>query len=136
MLTEVAKVFDDYFAMIVDANTLARERGKNDALQLIQLRRELSRRISGVQQVVDDIARAQGLQEASIAELKEHRAMFSAERRAIAGHQAKWNAPAMHLDRAEYERDCKALFKMHEENHRWRKHVLLPAIQTAISRPS
>ena len=133
MLSNVAKAFDDYFAMIVEANALALERGENDALQLVQLRRELSRKLGAVQQTVDEAVRASGLTDTMIPELREHRSQFSDERRAVAGHQAKWNAPAMRLDRAGYERDCKALFKMHEDNHRWRKHRLLPALERAFA---
>lgn len=131
MLTNVAKAFDDYFAMIVDANELALDRSESDGLKLIKLRRLLSQRISDVQRVVDDTAQVHGLHEASFAELREQRAMFSAERRAVAGHQAKWNAPAMLADRNGYEADCKALFRMHEQNHQWRKSVLLPALEKA-----
>ena len=133
MLSDVERAFDEYFAMIVEANVLALERGENDALQLVQLRRELSGKIGAVQRVVDDVSRKHSLSEASVPEMAMQRARFSDERRAVAGHQAKWNAPAMRLDRAGYERDCKALFTMHEDNHRWRKHELLPALECAVT---
>ncbi len=134
MLTEVAKAFDDYFAIISEVNKLALERGDSDALKLVKLRRQLSQSISEMQRVVDGTAQLHGLQEASVPELNQHREMFSAERRAVAGHQAKWNAPAMLQDRKGYESDCKALLAMHERNHQWRKDVLLPALDNAIGR--
>jgi hypothetical protein len=132
MLTNIAKAFDDYFAIITEVNKLALERGESDALKLVKLRRQLSQSISDMQQAVDETAQAHDLQEASVPELKEHREMFSAERSAVAGHQAKWNAPAMLQDRKGYEAGCRELLAMHKRNHQWRKDVLVPALERAV----
>ena len=130
----VGKAFDDYFAIIVELNKLALERGGSDALRLVKLRRQLSQAIVEMQRAIDETAQSLGLQEVAVPELAEHRAMFSAERRAVAGHQAKWNAPAMLQDRGGYERDCNSLLAMHKRNHQWRENVLLPAIGNASRR--
>jgi len=132
VLNDLERAFDEYFSMIVEANRLALDREADDALRLVHLRRELSQRIRDVQHIVDEFARTRGLNETAVPQLGEHRTMFSAERRAVANHQAKWNAPAVQRDRNGYETDCKALFAMHANNHRWRGHVLLPALLTVV----
>lgn len=133
MLSDVAKVFEDYFAMILAANKLALERTDDDALKLINLRRGLSQKTSDVQRAVDAFVRAQGLYEAEIPCLREHRTIFSAERGAVSLHQAKWNAPAMRADRDGYETDVRALFNMHADNHNWRMRILVPALASATA---
>jgi hypothetical protein len=131
-MSDFAQVFDDYFAAIVEANALAVSRGKDDARDLVHLRRRLAQLIVDVQVAVDTFVSVHGLQQMRIPELALHRTMFSAERRAISNHQSRWNAPEMNRDRAGYATACRDLFRMHEQNHAWRKDVLTPALASAL----
>jgi hypothetical protein len=133
MLSEVANAFEDYFALILAANQLALERADEDAMKLILLRRDLSQKTIDVQRIVDKFVQAHAIDEAEVSSLREHRTMFSAERGAVSRHQAKWNAPAMRAARDSYETDVRALFKMHEDNHRWRMRILVPALDAAVA---
>jgi hypothetical protein len=129
MVHSLRKAFNDYFGMIVDANQLALDRNDNDAFKLVELRRELSKRIAEIQRALDETTVHSQPNETLAALLAEHRAMFSSERGAISGHQAKWTAPAMARDRDGYESDCRKLLKMHQDNHQWRVSKLLPALE-------
>jgi hypothetical protein len=133
-LNDVAKAFKDYYAMILAANQLALERTDEDALKLIQLRRDLAQKTIDVQRAVDEFLRASGINEVEVPLVREHRALFSAERRSVSQHQAKWNAPAMRANRDSYEADVRALFKMHEDNHHWRLQILVPALDKTVVR--
>jgi len=132
MTANVARTFDRYFETAVYANRLAQERTPDDPMKLVQLRRTVSEVTSEMQRIVDAIVQENGLTDTQLPILAEHRARFAAERSAVANHQANWAAPAMAKDRDRYQADVNALFKMHENNHRWRKQVFIPALETAI----
>lgn len=132
MTARIAETFDKYFEMIVYANRLAGERASEDALKLVQLRRDLSALTDEMQRIVYKVSQEYQLTDTRFPLLAEHRAMFAAERSAVSNHQSNWTAPAMQRDRARYEADVKALFKMHEDNHRWRKQVFVPALENSI----
>lgn len=131
MLDDVIDAFAAYYGSIVAANKLAQERGNGDALSLVGLRRELGRKISHAQALLDDFVRTSGVAEVAVPELQQNRETFAAERRVIASHQAKWSAPTMKADRAGYEADIRSLFGMHRHAHDWRMAVLFPALRVA-----
>lgn len=133
MLSDVSKAFQDYFGMIIAANTLAFERADEDALKLVQLRRGLAQKTMNVHRAVDHFLQVHGIKETQAPLIREHRAMFSAERGSVSQHQAKWTAPAMKANRDSYGTDVRALFKMHEDNHRWRMRILIPALESIIA---
>lgn len=132
MIANVARTFDKYFEMIIYANRLATERNSEDPIKLIQLRRDLSTLTEEMRLVVDKVVGEHKITDTHFPLLAEHRAMFGAERSAVSNHQSNWTAPAMARDRAGYQADVKALFKMHEDNHRWRKQTFIPALEAAI----
>lgn len=131
-LSHVIQSIDEYFLVKVEISHLASHRSDQDAFKLVYLRRRLSRKLTDLQHAISQCVQNDRLDTTLIPELIEHNAMFSAERRSVADHQAKWNAPLMQRDRQGYEMDHKDLFRMNEARHHWRKRVLIPALEKAI----
>jgi hypothetical protein len=124
----LAATVDAYFATVSSIYEIATRRESDDPKKLVQLRRDLSQQLNDMNRLFGEATRYPDLDGRVAPLLAECSTMFSAERTAVANHQARWNAPAMQRDRAAYETQTTALFRLHEKNHRWRKTVLLPTL--------
>ena len=128
-MTESFKNLNErYNAIINEVSRIAGERGTQDALALIGLRRELSVVVSDMQRSIAQFQKDAPDDRELSALLEEHRGMFAAERTAVANSQAKWAATEMQRDRVGYEESVRATKSLHERNHRWRSDILIPAI--------
>ncbi|MBL0925852.1 MAG: hypothetical protein IBJ12_15475 [Sphingomonadaceae bacterium] len=132
-VADIREVFDQFFALIVRANELSHQRDEGDPLAVVKLRVDLSVSMMKMQRDVTEALKniSSGSDLASLTE--EYWARIMVERRKISDHQVSWPAPAIKADRAGYERACQALYAFHEDNHVWRRDVLLPRFSRTIS---
>jgi hypothetical protein len=128
IMKEIEQVFQRFFAIILRLNEIALSRDRSDPLQLTKMRIELSNLMMAMQTDVPRLILARSRSPAAQKLAETHRSKFQEERSRVIEHQARWTAPAMAADRAGYERAVRALFGLHEANHKWRMEVLLPAV--------
>jgi hypothetical protein len=138
LVQSLASTIEAYFVTVSAIYEIATRRDSDDPLKLIRLRRDLSQQLNDMNRLFGEATQYPDLDGRIAPLLAECSTMFSAERTAVANHQARWNAPAMQRDRAAYETQTTALFRLHQKNYRWRKTVLLPTLarQERFDRPN
>jgi hypothetical protein len=132
-MSELEDIFQRYFATILRLNEIALSRDRSDPMQLTKLRIGLSNLMMAMQTDVPERILARSRAPEALDLVEQHRSKFLAERQRVIQHQANWTAPAMGADCSGYERDVRALFGLHEANHKWRMEVLLPAVRAMKS---